>query len=83
MIVEFHRIFLRVSCPVLHTAPLCITLVSTGSGQTLQQTPKISESAEIMKNQATESIVAYSLLPYLVLPPTDLHLIFEILSLKN
>ena len=40
-------------------------VVSTGSGQTLQQAPKIPESAEIMKNQATEPIVAYLLLPYL------------------
>ena len=42
-------------------------VVSTGSGQTLQQAPKIPESAEIMKNQATEPIVMYLLLPYLIL----------------
>ena len=36
------------------------------SGQTLQQAPKIPESAEIMKNQAAESIVAYLLLQYLL-----------------
>ena len=41
-------------------------VVSTGSGQTLQQAPKIPDSAEIMKNQATEPIVAYLLLPYLI-----------------
>ena len=40
-------------------------VVSTRSGQTLQQAPKIPESAEIMKNQATEPIGAYLLLPYL------------------
>ena len=34
-------------------------VVSTGSGQTLQQAPKIPESAKIMKNQATEPIVTY------------------------
>ena len=28
-------------------------VVSTGSGQTLQQAPNIQESAKIMKNQAT------------------------------
>ena len=37
-------------------------VVSTGSGQTLQQAPKIPESAKIMKNQATEPIVTYLLL---------------------
>ena len=41
-------------------------VVSTGSGQTLQKAPKIPELVEIMKNQATEPIIAYSLLPYLV-----------------
>ena len=46
--------------------------VSTGSGQTLQQTPKIPGSAEIMRNQVTEPIVAYLLLRYL----------FEILPLS-
>ena len=30
-----------------------------GSGQTLQQTPKIPGSAEIMRNRSTESIVVY------------------------
>ena len=40
-------------------------VVSSGSGQTLQQAPKIPDSAKIMKNQATEPIVAYLLLPYL------------------
>ena len=40
--------------------------VSAASGQTLQQTPKILGSAEIMRNQVTEPIVAYLLLPYLV-----------------
>ena len=34
-------------------------VVSSGSGQTLQQAPKIPDSAKIMKNQATEPIVAY------------------------
>ena len=38
---------------------------NTGSGQTLQQTPKVLGSAEIMRNQVTESIVVYSLLRYL------------------
>ena len=42
-----------------------VIFVSTGSGQTLQQAPKIPESAEFMKNQATEPIVAYLLLLYL------------------
>ena len=42
------------------------TVISTGSGQTLQQTPKIPGSAEIMRNQVTEPIVAYLLLPYLM-----------------
>ena len=43
--------------------------VSTGSGQTLQQTPKIpgSWSAKIMRNQVTGPIVAYLLLLYLPL----------------
>ena len=31
-------------------------VVSTGSGQTLQQAPKIPESAKIIKNQVTEQI---------------------------
>ena len=39
--------------------------VSTGSGQTLQQTPKIPGSAQTMRNQVTEPIVAYLLSPYL------------------
>ena len=42
-------------------------VVSTGSGRTLQQAPKIPESAEIMKNQATEPIILHLLLPYLFL----------------
>ena len=33
---------------------------STESGQTLQQTPKVLGSAEIMKNRSTELIVVYS-----------------------
>ena len=33
--------------------------VSTGSGKTLQQTPKVLGSAEIMRNQVTEPIVTY------------------------
>ena len=37
-------------------------VVSTELGQTLQQAPKIPESAKIMKNQATEPIVVYLLL---------------------
>ena len=41
-------------------------VVSTGSGQTLQKAPKIPELVEIMKNQATEPIVAYLLLWYLL-----------------
>ena len=41
--------------------------VSAASGQTLQQTPKVLGSAEIMRNQVTEPIVAYLLLPYLLL----------------
>ena len=41
-------------------------VVSTGSGQTLQWEPKSPVSAEIIGNQNTESIVAYSLLWYLV-----------------
>ena len=40
-------------------------VVSTGSGQTLQRASKIPGAAEIMRNQATEPIVAYLLLPYL------------------
>jgi hypothetical protein len=40
--------------------------VSAASGQTLQQTPKVLGSAEIMRNQVTEPIVAYSLLRYLI-----------------
>ena len=41
--------------------------VSTGSGQTLQRTTKIPGSAEIMRNQLTEPIVAYLSLRYLVM----------------
>ena len=48
--------------------------VSTGSGQTLQQAPKFPESAEIMKNQASKPIVAYLLMPHLIL---SLHLVLE------
>ena len=40
--------------------------VSTGSGHTLQQTPKVLGSAEILRNQVTEPIVEYLLLPYLI-----------------
>ena len=42
-----------------------VYFVSTGLGQTLQQAPKIPESAKIIKNQATEPIVVYLSLPYL------------------
>ena len=38
----------------------------TGSGQTLQQTPKVLGSAEIKRNQVTEPIVVYLLSPYLI-----------------
>ena len=41
-------------------------VVSTGSCQTLQQAPKIAESAETMKNQATKPILVYLLLLYLL-----------------
>ena len=40
--------------------------VSAASSQTLQQTPKVLGSAEIMRNCSTEPMVAYSLLRYLL-----------------
>ena len=39
-----------------------------GSGQTLQQTPRIPGSAEIMRNRSTEPMVAYLSLRYLNMP---------------
>ena len=53
-----------------------------GSGQTLQQTPKIPGSAEIMRSCSTEPIVAYSLLRYLQILHDYLFLILAILLLK-